>query len=272
MTNAPRDSAAYLQEWHTRHPGATADLLESLTDEMGLSSYQLLAEAMHEVPEPVLDLACGDGYLVELLRRNHLCLGVDWNRAELSAASRRLGPGAQLVQADAASLPFATASLGAVGCHYALMLLQPLEGVLSELARVLRQGGRLVGVLPSTPPQDTPNPISVFRTAWQEVSTNWPVTIPPIQDDRALEPEMLISLLEESRFTSTTVQTISATKRMSISEASRNLLLTYLPDLLPPDGVRHLVHALEDGMADLDDGSGWVTFVLCSDLVTAQRS
>ena len=246
-------------------------MLGSLTNEMGLSSYDLLTEAMRGGPEPVLDLACGDGYLVELLRPNHACIGLDWSEAELSAARRRLGQGSTLVRANAASLPIATATLGTVGSHYSLMLLQPLEGVLADLARVLRPGGLLATVLPARPPEDKPNPISVFRAAWKEVSAIYPVEIPPIQDDRALQPETLLKLLKGGGFSSISIQSFSATKRMGVSEATQQLLMTYLPDLLPPYGISQLVRKLEDGLATLDGGTGTLTFALHSDLVTAHR-
>jgi ubiquinone/menaquinone biosynthesis C-methylase UbiE len=127
---------------------ASAATIGTLSDALGRNSYEVLAHALGVQDEPVLDLACGDGYLLELVRRDHDCLGVDWNAAELSAASRRLGSHAPLARADAADLPIATRSFGAVLCHYALMLLQPLEGVLAELARILRPGGLLAAVLP----------------------------------------------------------------------------------------------------------------------------
>ena len=271
MGSEAMEGAEYLQGWHDRHPGATSAMLDSLTDEVGRSSYEVLAEAIRDGDEPVLDLACGDGYLLELLHPNHVCLGMDWNTAELNAASRRLGQGAPLARANAAELPIATAALGAVGCHYALMLLQPLEGVLAELARVLRPYGLLATVLPASPPEDTPDPISVFRAAWQEVSDTHSVNIPRIQDDRALRSESLKMLLADAEFTSVVVQSFSCSKPMTVDEASRFLLLTYLPDLLPPAGFAQLTRVLEAELAELDGGTGRVTFVEHSDLVTAHR-
>jgi ubiquinone/menaquinone biosynthesis C-methylase UbiE len=259
----------YLQGWHDRHPGATSALLGPLTDEMGRSSYQVLAETI-EHGGPVLDLACGDGHLLELLQPGHACLGADWNAAELKAALRRSGLRAPLVRADATELPIATAVLGAVSCHYALMLLQPLEDVLAEVARVLRPHGLLATMLPGSAPEDMPNPISVFRSAWQEVSRTYTIDIPPIQDDRVLQSERLELLLVNAGFTSVSTQKFSASKPMTVDQASRLLLLTYLPDLLPPAGFAQLTRVLEAELAELDGGTGTVTFVEHSDLVTAR--
>ena len=148
MDDETSAGAEYLQRWHSRHPGATTASIGTLSDGLGRNSYDHLARALGGQAEPVLDLACGDGYLLELVRRDHDCLGVDWNKAELSVASGRLGSHAPIARADAADLPIATRSLGAVLCHYALMLLQPLEEVLAELARILRPGGLLAARAP----------------------------------------------------------------------------------------------------------------------------
>jgi SAM-dependent methyltransferase len=262
----------YLQSWHDRHPGATTTSLGSLVDKTGRSSYEVLAGALQQGGEPVLDLACGDGHLLELLGPNAGCLGSDWNTAELHAASERLGRGARLVRADATALPIFTASLGAVGCHYALMLLQPLERVVSELARVLRPSGSFAAVLPAFRPDDTPDPVSAFRSAWEEVSASYPVDIPPVQDDRALEPESLSVVLSQAGFTSVSIEPFSGSKEMTVDEAVRCLLLTYLPDLLPPTGFAQLKHALDVRLAELAESAGGITFVLYSNLVRALRS
>ena len=272
MDNGAGEGATYLQNWHDRHPGATSAMFTAMTDDSGRSTYELLAEALYDEGEPVLDLACGDGYLLELLRADRNCLGTDWNIAELKAASLRLGRGAPLVRADAASLPIAPASLGAVGCHYPLMLLQPLEAVLGELARVLRPAGLLACVLPSSASEESPGPISVFRAAWQEVTSTFPVDIPPIQDDRAVDPEDLAALLAAAGFASVSVQSISVTKQMTVDETVASVFLTYLPDLLSAAGRAELKGRLEIGFSGIADVTGLITFRDVSDLVYARRS
>jgi SAM-dependent methyltransferase len=266
-----QQGAAYLQGWHDRHPGATTATMDSLTDELGRNSYEVLAQVIRCHDEPVLDLACGDGYLLELIRPNHLCLGVDWNNAELRAAVGRLGRDAPVARADATTLPLASDTLGAVLCHYALMLLQPLEDVLEELARVLRPDGLLAAVLPAAP-ADRPNPIAAFRSAWSKASNAYPVSIPPMQDDRALQAEILADLLANAGFMSIVVEPVSASKAMTVQEIIELLLLTYLPDLLPPAGLVMLTRCLRDELDELDGGTGTITFVEQSDLVTARRA
>ena len=58
---------------------------------------------------------------------------------------------------------------------------------------------------------------------------------------------------------------------MTVDEAVGFLLLTYLPDLLPPAGYAHLTRVLKVELDKLDGDTGMVTFVEHSDLVTARR-
>lgn len=91
----------------------------------------------------VVDLACGTGDLAELAaRRGARVVGVDFAREMLRRAhARRVG--AALVQADAQSLPFASASASVLTCAFALRNFVSLGAVLHECARVLQPGGRL---------------------------------------------------------------------------------------------------------------------------------
>ena len=149
MASETVGSGDYLQGWHDRHPGATSAMLDSVTDELGRNTYEMLSDVIQDGDDPILDLACGDGYLLELLHPSHACVGMDWNIAELDAAFRRRAHGAPLVRANAAGLPIATATFGAITCHYSSMLLRPLETVLAVVARSLRSGGLLATMLPA---------------------------------------------------------------------------------------------------------------------------
>jgi ubiquinone/menaquinone biosynthesis C-methylase UbiE len=271
MDDEAAQGSVYLQAWHDRHTGSTTSALRSITDEHGHNTYEVLAEAMQDEAEPILDLACGDGYLLEVLRGRHACIGTDLNAAELSAASDRLHRRIPLIRAHAASLPIATASVGTVGCHYALMLLQPFEQVLAEIARVLRRDGLLVSVLPAPQPDGTQGPVSVFRECWQEVTATFEVTIPMVQDDRALEAESLAILLDEAGFSAPSIRTISTTEFMTTDRAVHSLLLTYLPDLLPPAGHADLADLLQTKLTERAGDDGMVEFLLNSYLVSARH-
>jgi ubiquinone/menaquinone biosynthesis C-methylase UbiE len=263
------DATAYLDEWHEQHPGATTRVVAPLVDSEGRTSYQVLADSMSEAEAPILDLACGDGYLLELLA-NGPHVGVDRSAAELELARRRLGDAVPLVRSDATGLPVATRSMGGACCHYALMLLQPLETVLEELVRVLRPGAPFAAVIPASP-NGGRNMWTVFRGVWQEVVAAHPVAIPPLQDDRVFDREQLAELLTDSGFVEFAFRSFSVSRQMTVDEIVKFLLLLYGPDLLPPDGRHDLVRGLELGLAELANEDGTVAAFENAELVTARR-
>jgi ubiquinone/menaquinone biosynthesis C-methylase UbiE len=95
---------------------------------------------------PWLDLSCGPGTLTRrLLARagGRPVVAVDLS-AHMLAAARKHAPGADLVRADAAALPFADATFGAVVNLAALDLYPSPERVVAEAARVLAPCGAWV--------------------------------------------------------------------------------------------------------------------------------
>lgn len=132
-------------------PGKTVAALDPWRDREGRSSYERLARETDDLPirSRILDLACGDGFLLSLLAKKGFkdLVGVDRSPDELSAARARLGSGAELSCHDAHALPFPAGSVDAVTCHMALMLLEPVESALAEVTRVLRPGGLFMAVI-----------------------------------------------------------------------------------------------------------------------------
>ena len=121
-------------------------MLEQCRDDAGNDPYRWV-EAAVDAQRAVLDLACGSAPLTD---RHNTWIGLDASSAELGAAAAR--GASPLVAGDATALPFAAASFDAVVCSMALMVTQPLERVLQEITRVLRPGGQLVALLPTTRP------------------------------------------------------------------------------------------------------------------------
>jgi demethylmenaquinone methyltransferase/2-methoxy-6-polyprenyl-1,4-benzoquinol methylase len=88
----------------------------------------------------VLDLACGTGDFCRLLSENDIeVVGIDMSEGMLRAARTDAG----LVLGDAASLPFSEGAFDGVVSGFALRNFVALEAVCSELARVVRPGGRI---------------------------------------------------------------------------------------------------------------------------------
>ncbi|MFT4975906.1 MAG: ubiquinone/menaquinone biosynthesis C-methylase UbiE [Myxococcota bacterium] len=145
----------FLQAFHSTHPGATDEAFGSGTVEGGLSSYELLARFIAEAAdgEPVMDLACGDGALAAriLAQPNPpaVVVAVDPSAAELKKAKRRIRRQAVFHRCAAQDLPSPSAEFAAVGCHMALMLLDPVEEAIAQVARVLVPGGAFGVIVPS---------------------------------------------------------------------------------------------------------------------------
>jgi demethylmenaquinone methyltransferase / 2-methoxy-6-polyprenyl-1,4-benzoquinol methylase len=89
----------------------------------------------------VLDLACGTGDLCrELMAAGYRAVGMDFSHGMLRAARTD----ARLVEADILRLPVRDGGADGVTCGFAMRNVTSLGGLFSEVARVLRPGGRAV--------------------------------------------------------------------------------------------------------------------------------
>jgi ubiquinone/menaquinone biosynthesis C-methylase UbiE len=147
----------YLQDFHRRRAGATRRAfgnhpVRSVQAEHP-SSYHALAERVpnDSTPRTVLDLACGDGALLQILndRRNAgtKLIGIDMSDGELSAARSVLPPDVRLINERAQKLSLDTGSVDYVLSHMALMLMDDIEQVIREIRRVLREAGSFSAVV-----------------------------------------------------------------------------------------------------------------------------
>lgn len=101
----------------------------------------------------ILDLGCSTGYLLEDLRRGWPradLLGVDLIASGLGKAHASV-PSARLLQADACALPIADGGVDAVVSANLLEHIPDDRRALSEIARVLRPGGRAAIIVPAGP-------------------------------------------------------------------------------------------------------------------------
>jgi SAM-dependent methyltransferase len=90
-----------------------------------------------------LDLGCGEGRVgARLQELGHSVVGVDAS-ATLAAAARERGVYGEVIEADAAALPFEDAAFDLVVAFMALHDMDDPASALGEAARVLEPGGRL---------------------------------------------------------------------------------------------------------------------------------
>lgn len=152
------EGSAFLRAWHARYAGAASSAFGyGRTGDDARSSYDLLVDDAAALPHlaSAVDLACGDGYLLELLARrlpSAQIIGIDMVPEELAIARNRgLPESVRLVIARAEALPLPDASADAVVCHMALMLFDDARSVVNELARVIRPDGIFAAVLGPAP-------------------------------------------------------------------------------------------------------------------------
>ncbi len=112
---------------------------------------RMLVDATHPQPgDRVLDLACGTGIVarVTLDRIGHagVVVGVDTDPSMLVIARSRSDRMIDLVESDAAHLPFGAGMFDVVMCQHGLPYFERPREALLEARRVLRQQGRL-GIL-----------------------------------------------------------------------------------------------------------------------------
>jgi ubiquinone/menaquinone biosynthesis C-methylase UbiE len=130
MSNARYDDVA---EWYDA---------EFATTELGLSARRIVLRLMGGGPGKLLDIGCGGGTnAVAFAEHGWTVSGVDLSPAQLELARAR---GVEVVEADAAALPFEDESFDAAVSVFTHTDVDDFAAVVREAARVLRPGGQLV--------------------------------------------------------------------------------------------------------------------------------
>jgi SAM-dependent methyltransferase len=99
------------------------------------------------LPEPLLDVGCGDGHFAEVTIK-HAAVGIDIAHPSLVEAQRR-GVYDALDVASAWNIPYRSGTFGVVLANCAVEHMPKLDGVFSEVARVLRPGGKFIFSVPT---------------------------------------------------------------------------------------------------------------------------
>jgi demethylmenaquinone methyltransferase/2-methoxy-6-polyprenyl-1,4-benzoquinol methylase len=111
----------------------------------------------------VLDVATGTGDLaIEAQSRGAVVVGSDFSEGMLALA-RKKAPSITFEQADALALPYEDDSFDAATVGFGARNFADLQQGLSEMARVVRPGGRVVVLEITTP---TRPPLSTFFSLW----------------------------------------------------------------------------------------------------------
>ena len=115
---------------------------EFATSELGLSAQRIVVRLLGDGPGRLLDVGCGGGvHALAFAERGWTVTGIDLSPAQLELAR---GRGVDVVEADAAALPFEDQSFDAVVSIFTHTDVDDFPAVLREAARALRPGGTLV--------------------------------------------------------------------------------------------------------------------------------
>lgn len=109
--------------------------------------YECERFAKEKLKGPVLDLGCGDGFFAETVF-GHLDTGIDLDAGEVGRAVKR-GAYDQALVVSATDMPFKNNSYNTVISNCVMEHIPDIDGVLSEVKRVLKPGGRLITSVPS---------------------------------------------------------------------------------------------------------------------------
>lgn len=101
-----------------------------------------------DLPEPLLDIGCGDGHFAQMTFDHVLTAGIDPWWGPLQKA-RRSGQYQQVLQSMGDDLPFPDHSFASAISNSVLEHIPDVQPVLNEISRVLQPGGLLVITMPS---------------------------------------------------------------------------------------------------------------------------
>jgi ubiquinone/menaquinone biosynthesis C-methylase UbiE len=115
---------------------------EFATTELGQSACRIVLRLVGDGPGRLLDVGCGGGaHAVVFAEHGWTVTGVDVSPAQLDLAR---GRGVEVVEADAAALPFEDGSFDATVSMFTHTDVDGFAAAIGETARVLRPGGHLV--------------------------------------------------------------------------------------------------------------------------------
>ncbi|ATY14265.1 class I SAM-dependent methyltransferase [Amycolatopsis sp. AA4] len=195
MTRSERET--FFRAFHASHPAVTSRAFGGGCGADGRSSYELLLDEIAG-PGRVLDLACGDGFLLDLLAAaGHQAVGIDLSSTDLALAKQR---SATVVEGRAQQLPFADHTFDACVSHMAFMLMSDIDEVAAELARVLRPGGQLSLVLSGGAAGDDAR--TLFGKLLREILAGVPAEqrLSPLGDERTATQAGLDEILAPAGF------------------------------------------------------------------------
>jgi ubiquinone/menaquinone biosynthesis C-methylase UbiE len=147
-------------------------------------------------PASVLDIGCGTGSLLGLIRAgNRKLAGDDLSPEMIRFAIQNLGGSVDLKVADSENLPWAAAEFDCITCCYSFHHYPNPQNVLAEMHRVLKPGGHLIMADPWLP-----EPFRTFANVWCGVSRLGDVMLYSLRNLRGMLPAAGFQIVRLYRF------------------------------------------------------------------------
>lgn len=255
----------FLRSFHATRPGCTSQTMATATTADGHTSYELLASAVPVFSATgqvrVLDLACGDGYLLELLaNRNQPGLelhGIDMTVAELSAAERRLKGRAQLHLGRAQTLPFADSSFDIVISHMAFMLMDEVDVVVSEIKRILKPSGKFSAIVGAVGAEVHPPQAAFRKLIRARLRSEDMEFLAGIGDPRMRDADGDVSSIFADGFAKPVMIKDHALKtKEPVEQTLQHYMTFYGPNLLSPTDFASLEWHFREALLKMADSDG----------------
>lgn len=260
------ETETFLKAYHAKHPGCTPQAMSDGITTDGYSSYDLLTNLVpteSTKSTTVLDLACGDGFLLERLFQRAQpglrLVGVDMSDGELAVAKKRLEDRVELHQGKAQAIPLPDMSVDFVTCHMALMLMDSIEDVIAEIHRVLKPGGTFSAVVGCKGPKTGAND-TFIRLLDEALNAEGLTFLSRLGDPRVRKDEGIRALFSSN---SGFVEPVKITEHvlaldLSADKATDFFMLTYDPELLSAVGIRTFENKLHKELELIVDGRGLI--------------
>jgi SAM-dependent methyltransferase len=167
----------------------------------------------------VADLGCGSGVFTELLRRQgYQSVGLDIS-PKLIALGRTKYPGLELIEGDAENLPFESASLDGVLLSGLVHHFPDPRRMASEVARVLKSGGRFVAF--------DPNRINPFMWLYRDRASPFYSSVGVTENERPVLAWQVADIFRGEGFRVQTDYLAGLAYRYVASRRTRMLLPVY---------------------------------------------
>lgn len=143
----------YRKEAELHGRDASSTMQDQITRGREVASIQRVLEFLCEKPQPprrALDIGCGNGYLLEVLRQRFPGLGLEgleYTPEMVQIAKKRNVPECQIQQGDVLKLPYPDSALDVViteRCIINVMNAEDQATALGEVARILKPGGHFL--------------------------------------------------------------------------------------------------------------------------------